>query len=445
MRNVQDMQVLCRRRYILYLCAWISCAILVGCSLAFADTIKQTLPALEQVFKDTRIRALIQAAAQGKRESLQQLIANGVDLHAKGEGGLTPLHWLVLSHNSEGTKALLAMGASPNIQDDRGTTPLWLAAAAGYDTLSFILITHRANPDGIGPGGLTPLMIAAANGNRDVVLVLIRAGAKLDRQDGAGNTALIYGVKSGKADMVQSLLEAGADRFVQNGRGLTAMSYARLFQEQGKAKTADTLAALLRVQARDVYLDEDLQKIGAAIEAHDPAPLKQLLVNPKIDLNTAGLGGMTLLAWSILQKNHVAFDALLSRGANPAQGDDAGTSALHLAAEHHDSRYLQAALAQKPDLAIRNDAGWTPLTAAILAGRQQNALLLVQRDEYPNMQDNLGLSPLHHAVLVQSDVIMIALLQHGADRTLTDDEGLTALDYAHALNAKQLINLLIGK
>lgn len=94
---------------------------------------------------------------------------------------------------------------------------------------------------------------------------------------------------------------------------------------------------------------------------------------------------------------------------------------------------------------VRNGAGWTPLTVAIRAGREQNALALLEHDAHPNLQDTLGLAPLHHAVLVRSAVIVAALLKKGADRTLTDDEGRTALDYAQAIEAQHLADLLVDK
>ena len=57
---------------------------------------------------------------------------SGVDVHAQGEGGDTPLHKAALySQNQAVIEALLSAGADVNARDVSGDTPLHVAAGYG--------------------------------------------------------------------------------------------------------------------------------------------------------------------------------------------------------------------------------------------------------------------------------------------------------------------------
>jgi ankyrin repeat protein len=71
---------------------------------------------------------LWKAAMFGEIEPAKQAIADGADVNAKGERGLTPLHFAVFAALDSGDnkviELLIANGADVNAKDDSGLTPL---------------------------------------------------------------------------------------------------------------------------------------------------------------------------------------------------------------------------------------------------------------------------------------------------------------------------------
>jgi len=71
---------------------------------------------------------LWKAAMFGEIEPAKQAIADGADVNAKGERGLTPLHFAVVAALDSGDnkviELLIANGADVNAKDDSGLTPL---------------------------------------------------------------------------------------------------------------------------------------------------------------------------------------------------------------------------------------------------------------------------------------------------------------------------------
>lgn len=54
-------------------------------------------------------------------------------------------------------------------------------------------------------------------------------------------------------------------------------------------------------------------------------------------------------------------------------------------------------------------------------------------------KDKEGQTPLHYAVLTGEKGLVSLLLRHGVDKTLTDNEGLTAADLAEGDELKALL------
>ena len=150
---------------------------------------------------------LMLAAAFGSPEAVRLLIANGADVSATSNGGVTALHWaamdvgktrllldagadvhavsqvgrtpLLVAASANGTaeavRLLLARGASVNAPDTLGVTPLLAAASVDDEAVAHVLLGHGANPHGRAQIGqaATPLMAAALNGNADLVRTLL--------------------------------------------------------------------------------------------------------------------------------------------------------------------------------------------------------------------------------------------------------------------------------
>ena len=154
---------------------------------------------------------LFRAAERNDVAEAQRLIAEGVDVNARGryDGDYNPTVLMVAAWNNsvDVAKLLIAAGADVNAWDNKvGETALICAARKTY-VLEADSERNKSK-------------------NMAMVKLLIEAGANVNDKDGYGRTALIYAAKKNSVDLVKILIEAGADVNVKDGYGNTALYYA---------------------------------------------------------------------------------------------------------------------------------------------------------------------------------------------------------------------------
>jgi len=138
---------------------------------------------VEHVFQDPDTLALVKAALDQDFVLLDQLIASGGDVNARGIGDLTPLFWTVAKHNTDGTRALLERGADPTHVSESGFTVLYLAVLGRDADIVSALLEKGADPNG-GTGGLAPILFQSLSHSDPAVFrLLFDAGATVDRTD----------------------------------------------------------------------------------------------------------------------------------------------------------------------------------------------------------------------------------------------------------------------
>ncbi|HEY7506383.1 MAG TPA: ankyrin repeat domain-containing protein [Nitrososphaera sp.] len=150
--------------------------------------------------QEKRNEKLRLAAFEGDLETMNDLIADGVDLNAQDEEGYTALIDAVQEPNKEAVSILLNAGTDIEKVDEENATALMWAVRSGFEE----------NYD---------QSIA-------VVRMLIERGADVNARTESGATALIYAVSHDKPEMVEILLKAGADPNLETDAGWTALDYA---------------------------------------------------------------------------------------------------------------------------------------------------------------------------------------------------------------------------
>ena len=123
---------------------------------------------------------------------MRALIAEGADVNAVTDFGLTPLMIAVINRNNESVRALINAGADPNAR----------------------ILTGKFDDD-----NSTALHMAARFDNLEAMGSLITAGADLNLKDNLGNTPLHRAVSYGSLEVLQGLLVAGADPNLKNSAG----------------------------------------------------------------------------------------------------------------------------------------------------------------------------------------------------------------------------------
>jgi uncharacterized protein len=148
-------------------------------------------------------------------------------------------------------------------------------------------------------------------------------------------------------------------------------------------------------------------------------------------LTAASQGNMSRLA-ELADK--VSVDARLSAD---------GETALHRAASRGHLQAVRLLLEGGASVDAVDGEGVTPLVLAAYRGQTDVVTLLLERGAYVNAQEKRnGLSSLSHAVGRGDKELVGVLLAHGADPSLKDAEGRTALHRAEANGATDIVALL---
>lgn len=177
------------------------------------------------------------------------------------------------------------------------------------------------------------------------------------------------------------------------------------------------------------FTDPAAAQVAEAVRTGNAALLRELVAggaNPNAD----GAHGTTLLQWAMLHGHRPGAIALLDAGADPARGNAAGVTAMHLAAMADTASWLDLLLQRSVDPDTPNTVTRaTPLMAALMAERGGNVDRLLAagaRIEATDRQDNTAL---HLAAKINQADRVLSLLEAGADPARKNAQGVTFQRY----------------
>lgn len=141
-------------------------------------------------------------------------------------------------------------------------------------------------------------------------------------------------------------------------------------------------------------------------------------------LSTPDADDKTPLQKALLDDDYAAFLDLLRKGADPNAMGWHGTTAVHLAAQHTNVRYLEKLLDHGGDPNARaKRMRRTPLFNAMNTRRPKSRNTLIARGADIEHADSSQTRPLRHAANVMDTASVVRLLEVGADPTAVDDLG----------------------
>ncbi|HEY1052447.1 MAG TPA: ankyrin repeat domain-containing protein [Prosthecobacter sp.] len=134
---------------------------------------------------------------------------------------------------------------------------------------------------------------------------------------------------------------------------------------------------------------------------------------------------------------------LLANGADPNIQDKYGSTPIQCAASSGNLEYLNLLLAAGADPAYVSPDGQDALYAALLEGNLECIERLMSLGGDINAQDDRGKTVLSRYAMAGGDIKMIKwLLEHGADKSIPDENGDTPLDWARENGHAEIVKLL---
>lgn len=322
-------------------------------------------------------------------------------------------------------KQMLDDGLNPNVTaKGYPLSALWYAVESASPDIVSLLLDKGANPNLTSPKtGITVLMLAAKESYVKAVELLLKKGADVNAVDKKGCTALYYSVippsnVEHHPEVTEMLIEAGADPTKPNtDKQITPYMMATEYENP------EILDILVGVGVEKGF------KIGKITNAKDVnGQNAAFYVKPHYD--------DTDLVKDVIEKlydNGVDLNAKDNLGRTPlmvASAEKMGEGAVGLL-------FLDY---QGIDLDEVDNDGLSALFYALLTGPLMIVGLLEEGADVNYQEPKNGDTVLMRAVQGEGDVeIVKSLLSHGADTTLKNKEGKTALELTTNPKIRELL------
>ena len=396
---------------------------------------------------------LHQASQNGHPDIIQLILSRAdADADAVDNDGSTPLH-LAASEAEELSSAqlLLDHGANIHLQNNKGHTALHVASQRGRLDFMGLLLSRDAIVDIPDNDGFTPLHLVIPKVERKAADLLREHHARIDLRNDIGQTALHRASECGDLLFMEAALAYGADVNARDNGGLTPLDLAISKLEEPAAQLLTNHGAIIGSNPRN----EKGQTALHLASQRGRLDFMELLLNPvnrDAIVDIPDNDGFTPLHLAISKVEREAADLLLKHRANIDLRNNKGQTALHLALQNDGLDILQFLLTNGADVNVPDSDGSTPLHLAIKA---QTALHLASRDD--------GLDIMHHVkdhgteldapycggstlrtILKLKLPTVILLLEYGANASLWDNKGQTALHLALQHSSLDIMMLLLS-
>jgi ankyrin repeat protein len=359
---------------------------------------------------------LATAVQRMDRAAIRQLLgpstrsgSKPVDVNAAQPDGTTALHWATYHDDTDLVNRLIGAGATITAANRYGVTPLSLACVNGNAAIIQRFLDAGADANAALPGGETMLMTAARTGRVEAVRLLLARGADVHaREPRRGQTALIWAAAEGNVEVLEELIKAGADFRTPLDSGFSPLLFA---VRQGRIPAVKALL-----------------KAGA-----DVNEVVQIKAVPKLPEGERPLrAGTTPLHVAVANGHFELAAELLDAGADP-NSDLMGYTVLHTLA------YVRKPGIGDNDPGPEGSGSMSSLELVkrlVAKGANINARM-TKRPNLTNTRVNeLGATPFLMAAIAADAEYMKALVDLGADPSLTNNDGTTALMIAAGVGTR---------
>ena len=372
---------------------------------------------------DAKNKALVSAAKNGHKDIVEYLKNNGANIDARdinGDAsdiyGNTPLIAAAKNGHKDIVEYLKDNGANVNITNKGGETALVSAAKNGHKDIVEYLKDNGANIDASDIFGNTPLMVAAENGHIDIVKYLnseVEADSK--------NKALVSAAENGKIDIVKYLISEVED---DNAKNEALLSAVNKLNKQNK-DIVSQIVSLFNDTNRGVVLKKILETLDFQKNIGNLYNLEA-----KLKMNSWEAKLKILLDAGVDTENKA--DAAKNVKGN---AENTGQTASHGGSESVLYSNLSSNYWEIYELIYSNEilvweeieygktfVNLTKIKKALDNGADVNAM------DHNNKTALMNATEKSNIFTEYFDVVAL-LLNNGADKTIKNNDGKTALDF----------------
>lgn len=297
---------------------------------------------------ESHCNACHMTAALEDTDTLRWLLDHGVNGHNRDSNGWMPLHRAAISGYKQALKLLSEYGADLNVRVDNKSRSSIAHIAAWHNQVEVLqwLSGTGAQMDALDQLGFTPFLSALSRGHLGCVEFLAKYTPHYKSQrTGSGLTPLAVVAETGSVGVAQWLIENGTD-------------LNESFEISGDLELKDYFPLLHAVLCGQFGLTKFLLQKGA-------------------NANLCDQNGWTPLLWAANYRPFAYTKLLIQYGARFRDiriycGDDA----LMCAIENPDLDILRYFLAEKIDLNVENQYGFSPLLSAANIGHVEHVKIL---------------------------------------------------------------------
>ncbi len=399
--------------------------------------------------------------------------------HARSNGALLTASVLVVvlaGCTSGGTPVVPVPTGAPS-GTAQGSLDAALRDAAWADDVATArrLVAQGADVDAADATGQSAYLVATSEGYLELLEVVLESGADVDAKDSWNGTGLIRAAERGHHLVVGRLLRAGIDKDHVNRIGYQAVHEAVWFGadaaaevatvqvlvaggvELGRPSVTEGLTPLAMARERGY---RTLERVLTVADGHRPSPgADGHRPSPSADaalLAAAGAGDADAVALALRDGarlevrdgsgrtplllasagDHVEVArVLVAMGADPDALDDQHDTPWLVTGVTGSVAMLEALLPAAPDLRLENRFGGVSVIPASERGHVEYVRRVVSTGIDVDHVNRLGWTALLEAVIlgdggVRHQQIVRILLDAGADASIADHDGVTALEHA---------------
>lgn len=413
---------------------------------------------------------LAEAVKLGDVELVRMLLDAKADPNSPNQDGQTALMLATAIGSLPIAQQLISHGADVNAMETfRGQTALMWAAGGNHPDIVDLLLAHKANVNVRAKyddwprqmtsepraqfrqtGGLTALLYATRSGCYQCAVSLVKAGADVNQPNPDGITPLINALDTRSFDIAMFLLDKGANPSVWDMTGRTPLyvavdmnSYTGRSGAGNGAFQGFEEAATERPESKTTAMDVVNRLLAMGVDANHELTRMRPNGNGRgrfADYMMRGGTGPLMLA--TLSYDDEAIKVLLEHGAEVDTPNVFQITPLMAAAGMSGSSRggvgsaiggagrnrpadMQAQAIKVIDLLLDHGA---KINARVIDSHTRTAKLVA----YVQGRDHEGKTALFSAAEAGWDRVVKHMIERGADPTVRDASGKTALDYARS-------------